>query len=103
MTSIHGEIKKKSSYKISSVQLKAVMKYLGWVNDESFNIEHPKDKDINIKFSDFIWIETIDNLKGSKKVVFSPNAVSPLLEIIEDSDKHKKIFGDLLKLKIPKK
>lgn len=103
ITSIHGEIKKKSKYKISNVQLKLVMKYLGWVNNESFTIENPKEKDINSKFSNFIWIEVIDNLKGSKKVVFSPHAVSPLLEIIEDSTKHKAIFGDALKLKSPKR
>ena len=103
ITSIHGEIKKKSKYKISNVQLKLVMKYLGWVNNESFTIENPKEKDINSKFSEFIWIEVIDNLKGSKKVVFSPNAVTPLLKIVEDSSKHKEIFGDSLKLKTSKK
>lgn len=103
MTSIHGEIKKKSKYKVSTVQLKAVMKYLGWVNDENFNIEHPKEKDVNSEFSDFIWIETIDNLKGSKKIVFSLNVVKPLLEIVEDTSKHKEIFGDLLKFNAPKK
>lgn len=79
------------------------MKYLGWVNNESFTIENPKEKDINSKFSEFIWIEVIDNLKGSKKVVFSPNAVTPLLKIVEDSSKHKEIFGDSLKLKTSKK
>lgn len=65
----------------------------------AFNIDKPKNDDINPDFSEYIWIETIDNLKGKKKVVFSPKAVTPLLEIVEDSPRHVDVFGALLKTK----
>lgn len=103
MKTIHEKIKEKSQYNISNIQLKCVMKYLGWVSNESFNIAHPKSSDLNEGFSDLIWIETIDDLKGSKKIVFSPKAVDSLLEVVEDSSKHKEIFNDMLKLKTEKK
>lgn len=48
------------------------MLHLGWVKNGSFNIEKPKDEDINPNFSDFIWIETVDNLKGKKRLCFRP-------------------------------
>lgn len=99
MHSIHEEIKEKSKYKISNIQLKSVMQYLGWVRNKTFNIEKPKNEDINPDFSDFIWIETVDNLKRKKKVVFSPKAVPPLLEVVENPTKHTEIFGVLLKEK----
>lgn len=99
MNSIHDEIKQKTKYKISNIQLKMVMLYLGWVKNGAFNIDKPKNDDINPDFSEYIWIETIDNLKGKKKVVFSPKAVTPLLEIVEDSPRHVDVFGALLKTK----
>ena len=99
MKSIHDEVRKESKYKISNIQLKSVMLHLGWVKNGAFNIEKPNDEDINPNFSDFIWIETVDNLKGKKKVVFSPKAVHPLLEVVEDSTKHCEIFGGTLKEK----
>lgn len=95
MKSIHDEVSKESKYKISNIQLKSVMLHLGWVKNGAFNIEKPKDEDINPNFSDFIWIETVDNLKGKKKVVFSPKAVHPLLEVVEDSTKHCEILEEL--------
>lgn len=99
MTSIHDEIRQKSKYKISNIQLKTVMLYLNWVKNGAFNIDKPKNDDINPDFSEYIWIETVDNLKGKKKVVFSPKAVVPLLEVVEDSTKHAHIFGAILKTK----
>lgn len=99
MKTIHEKIREKSKYNISNIQLKCVMKYLGWVSNENFNILHPKSSDLNDCFSDLIWIETIDDLKGGKKIVFSPKAVDALLEVVEDSSKHKKVFNDLLKLR----
>lgn len=99
MNSIHDEVKQNGNYKISNIQLKKVMLYLNWVKNGAFNIGEPKNDDINPDFSEFIWIETVDNLKGKKKVVFSPKAVTPLLEIIEDSTKHTDIFGSSLKRK----
>lgn len=99
MHSIHEKVRQKSKYKIQNIQLKKVMYYLGWVKDDTFSVKEPKEKDINPDFSDFVWIETIDDLKGSKKVVFSPKAVNPLLEIVEDTTKHTEIFGDFLKEK----
>ena len=99
MHSIHEEIKQNSKYKISNIQLKKVMLYLNWVKNGAFNIDKPKSDDINPNFSEFIWIDTVDNLKGKKKVVFSPKAITPLLEIIEDLTKHIDIFDTYLKTK----
>ena len=75
------------------------MLYLNWVKNGAFNIDKPKSDDINPNFSEFIWIDTVDNLKGKKKVVFSPKAITPLLEIIEDLTKHIDIFDTYLKTK----
>ena len=44
MNSIHEEVRKKSRYKISNIQLKAVMQHLGWVNNGVFNIEGQRMK-----------------------------------------------------------
>lgn len=98
MHSIHEKVRQKSKYKIQNIQLKKVMYYLGWVKDDTFSVKEPKEKDINPDFSDFVWIETIDDLKGSKKVVFSPKAVNPLLEIVEDTTKHTEILCNSGKL-----
>ena len=97
MTSIHYEVKRKSKYTISSAQVKEVMLHLGWVNNATFAIEFPEEDHINSEFSKFIWIEITDDLKGKKKVVFSPTAVEPLLEIIGDESKHLSVFKKQLK------
>lgn len=97
ISSIHDAVIKKSRYRTSNVHLKKIMFYLSWVNNGEFNIGNPKDDDINPDFSEFIWIETTDDLKKTKKVVFSPNVVDKLLDVIENEDNHIGMFGAILK------
>lgn len=99
MTTIHAEIKDKCDYKISNIQLKQVMHHLKWVNNPAFNIGKPESDDINPEFSEFIWIESTDDLKNTKKVFFSPNAVNELLPTVNNVDSQIEIYGTPLKKK----
>lgn len=99
ITSVHSQVNLKSKYKISNPQIKMIMYYLKWVTMKTFTIENPIDDVINPEFSHFIWIESTDDLKGSKKIVFSPNVVTELLNVLENKDNHIGIFGMVLKEK----
>lgn len=99
ITSVNSQLNLKSKYKISHTQLKMIMYHLRWVTTKTFNIENPIDDVINPEFSEFIWIETTDDLKKTKKVVFSPNVVDKLLDVTENEDSHIGIFGAMLKKK----
>jgi len=99
-TSLIEKIKSKTNYNFSSNQLKCVFKYLNWITDDKVKIENPDENKINKEKSEFIWIEILDR---THKIVFSENAVEPLLLAINDSTKHISIFGKVLQLKINKK
>ena len=75
------------------------MKYLGWVNNERFNIQPPIDTEINHEYKEYLWIQTIDIIKNSSKIVFSRDAIDKIYEIIENKDLHQEIFGKLLTIK----
>ncbi len=96
MTSLVKRILDKSEYKLSAGQLKIVLKYLGWVSSETFSVENPEDKEINTDYSQYIWIETLD---ANRRVVFSSEAVEPLLNVVNNSGIHSLVFGRELKKK----
>ena len=95
-TSLIEKIKNKTDYNFSSNQLKSVFKYLKWINDDKIKIENPVENKINKDKSEFIWIEIVDR---THKIVFSQNAVEPLVKAINESKNHIDIFGKVLQKK----
>lgn len=95
-TSLIEKIKNKTDYNFSSNQLKSVFKYLQWINDDKIKIENPVENKINKDKSEFIWIEILDR---THKIVFSQNAVEPLVKAINESKNHIDIFGKVLQKK----
>lgn len=96
MTSLVKRVLEKSEYKFSAGQLKIVLKYLGWVSSDTFSVENPEDKEINTEYNQYIWIETLD---ANRRVVFSSEAVEPLLSVVNNSGIHTLVFGRELKKK----
>ncbi|WP_449400825.1 ATP-binding protein [Chryseobacterium wanjuense] len=92
LSTLESEIKKDAKYNFTNPLLKLALKELGWTNVENFHIEHPEENILNEDFSNFIWIENIDTIKDKRKVVFSKEAIKPLLEVINDNSKHAKYF-----------
>lgn len=96
-STLHDEVEKAAKYKISSVQLKQALKYLGWVNDDKFKVDNCAQGTIDDKFNEYIWDERLDTIKDSHKVVFSKEAVKKVLELIDDSNLHITVFKRNLK------
>jgi hypothetical protein len=93
LTTLHTEIRKTAKYKISSVQLKTLLKYLGWVTDENFSVENPLVDPTNSSFHEYIWLENFDKIKKAHKVVCSDKAIEKLVEIIDNKELHMPIFN----------
>lgn len=96
ITTLHTESKKLANFRFSSIQLKQVMKYLGWVYDEYFKVENPAENTLNIEFSKFIWVESFDKIKNTTKVVCSEEAIEEILTIVNNQDLHQTVFGRIL-------
>lgn len=87
---LYKEVKEKINFNFTPDQLKLVFHFLGWTNIKKLSIEEPNTDNINAKYNNFIWIETL----GKKnRVVFSEDAISPIVDIINDKTKHLEIFG----------
>lgn len=99
-SSLLEKIKHHCHYNFTSNQLKFVFKHLKWINDEKLPIENPDESKINIAFNQFIWVEILDK---THKVVFSENAIQPIVEAINETSIHMIIFGKLLQTKSKKK
>lgn len=99
-SSLMEKVKTQTNYNFTSNQLKFVFKYLKWINDEKLPIENPDESKLNADFNQFIWIETLDK---THKVVFSENAIKPILEAINEKKNHLQIFGKSLQVKSKKK
>lgn len=94
LTSIHTEIKEKSWFNISQVQIKQLMYKLWWVSKKTFSITI---NDTNIKpdfiiNEDFLWAETTDTVKHTWKIVFSEEVIWIISDKIKDIDYQKEIF-----------
>lgn len=90
LTSVYDKVKERAIYNITANHLKQVFKYLEWVTDPKFSIENPKKDILNEKFSDFLWLESLDK---TVKVVFSKECVEILVKHINDKTLHITIFG----------
>lgn len=99
-SSLLEKIKVQVKYNVSAIQLKFVFKHLEWITDENLPIENPDKTKLSIQFNQFIWIEILDK---THKVVFSANAIDPIVKAINESKKHITIFGKELQTKSKKK
>jgi hypothetical protein len=102
LSTLLAEVLKKAAYKISSVQLKILLKYLTWVNDENFKVENPPIDPTVDEYRNFIWLENFDKIKNVHKVVCAEEAISIIVEVLNDTAKHKEIFGKTLNKNIQK-
>lgn len=101
LTTLLAKVVKLSGFRVSSVQLKILMKYLGWVNDENFEVKNPDTDPTNPEYNNFIWLERFDKLKNSFKVVCSEEAIPEIVAVLSDLSNHIKIFKkELLRVKV---
>jgi len=103
ISTLHDESLRQSKYKFSNVQLKQIIKFLGWVNNDKFKVENPDESCLNSQFNNFIWIETLDSIKETHKVVFSKEAVDEIVKTADDENTQKEIFRKVLEKKAKKK
>lgn len=92
-TNLLKQVKAGTYYNFTSNQLKCVFKYLNWISDETLPIENPDCNKISSIHNEFLWVETFDQFK---RIVFSHEAVQPLIEVINQENKHVEIFGRAL-------
>jgi schlafen family protein len=93
LSTLLAEVLKKSEYKISSVQLKLLLKHLNWVTDDNFKVENPPtDPTIEI-YREYIWLENFDKIKDVHTVVCAEKTIPIIIDLLNDVGKHKEIFG----------
>jgi len=101
-STVETTVREKAKFRFISPQLKMVLKYLGWTTEENFAVDSPSDNLIVPEFSNMIWIESVDSIKASRKVVFSEHAITPILEVVDDPALHPIVFGkSLVSTQIP--
>ncbi|MBA4275986.1 ATP-binding protein [Flavobacterium sp.] len=103
ISTLQSESLKQSNYKFTNAQLKLIIKHLGWVDDEKFKIENPDSESVNPNFCEFLWIETVDSIKDTHKVVFSKEAVNQIVNTVNNQTLHKSIFKKDLEKNTKKK
>lgn len=99
ISTLKNEVQRTSNYNISNVQIKQVLKYLNWVTDDRFKVDNPPEGTVNDNFNQFIWNERLDTLKDSHKIVFSKDAVSKVVEVVNNDSLHMTIFKRNLRTK----
>lgn len=99
-SNLNQKVKEQSNFNFTTNQLKFVFKYLKWVTDEKLPIENPSEHMVVELYNHCIWIEILDR---THKVVFSEQAVKPLVDAINEKKNHLSIFGKLLQPKTTKK
>lgn len=88
---LESSVRKKSLFNFDTNQFKKSFNYLGWTNIEKFKIDNPENElKINEKYNSYLWIE---KLGKRNKVVFSEDAIKPLVNVINDKTKHIEVFG----------
>ncbi|CAK8713552.1 hypothetical protein GKODMF_05130 [Candidatus Electrothrix gigas] len=92
MTNLQKAVQEKSEYKFTSVQLKAAIHYMRWVDRPNFIVDNPTDGTVKNKYNKYIWIETVDKFSKRTKIYFSPIAVEEIVKVIDDENLHEVIF-----------
>lgn len=96
MTNLQKQVAKEANFKFHGLQFKAAIKYLNWVNDDNFPIENPPDGTVNDEFSNFLWVETVNDIPKRTKIRFSPTGVQELVAVINKTELHQAVFGKAL-------
>ncbi|MDO9254927.1 MAG: ATP-binding protein [Bacteroidales bacterium] len=96
MTTLQQEILKISNFKFTNLHLKTLIYKQGWTTKENFRIENPSDNTVNETYNTLIWIDTFDEIKATRKIVFATNTIEILSNIINDNSKHIEIFKKVL-------
>jgi len=99
LNSLEQEVKKKSKFKFSNVQLKVAIHHLGLVSNSNFKVVNPPEGTVTPSKSKYIWTETMDQVSNRKKVYFSSDAIEKLAELIDDETKHTELFNKKLSKK----
>lgn len=99
LSTLQGEVTKNAKFNFSNPQIKMVFQFLGWTNSSNFQIDKPTENLLNADFKEFIWVENLDTIKEMKKIVFSKDAIEPILNVINDKKLHQKAFNKQLSLK----
>lgn len=99
LNSLEQEVKKKSKFKFTNVQLKRAIYHLGWVNDPNFKVVNPPEGTVLASKSQYIWTETMDLVSNRRKVYFSTEAIDILAKLMDDDTKHMELFNKKLNLK----
>jgi hypothetical protein len=102
ISTLQTEALKRSKYKFNNPQLKQIIKHLRWVNDEKFKIDSPDENSVNKDFNKFIWIETVDAIRETQKIVFSKDAVEEIVKVVDNITIQKEIFDKELDKNIKK-
>lgn len=68
ISTLESEVKKITKYKFTNLQLKVVLKYLGWVNDDKFKVENPIEQTVNDEFIDLYGLNLLIQLKIHTKL-----------------------------------
>lgn len=100
MTSLEKSVKEKVIYSFTSQHLKNAIHYLGWVDDPKFKVNNPPEGTVSNDFSDYIWIESLDNYSKATKVFFSVESAEEVSKVINNEKIHKKAFNKLLNKKV---
>jgi Putative DNA-binding domain len=96
LSTLYTETRKVSNYKFTNAQLKSIIYHLTWTKIEQFQVADPPEGTLNSHFHEYIWIETMDKLKNTKKVVFSSNSVEKIVEVVNNESLHIQIFKKIL-------
>ena len=99
LNSLEQEVKKKSKFKFTNLQLKRAIFHLGWVNDPNFKVVNPPEGTVIASKSQYIWTETMDLVSNRRKVYFSTEAIDKLAELMDDETKHMELFNKKLSVK----
>ena len=103
ITTLQTEALKKAKFKFTNVQLKQIIKYLRWVDNDKFKVDNPDEDCVKSDFNKFVWIETVDAIKNTHKVVFSKEAVEEIVKTVNDQSLHVTIFKRELEKTLKKK
>ena len=93
------EVIRISKYKISNPELKQAMHFLNWVTVDNFAVENPERSHVNDSYSEYIWIELIDVIQKTRKVVFSKQGIMEVINLLDNKENHYRIYGKELRKK----
>lgn len=98
ISSLEKVVKANSKYKFTNQQLKKVIYDLGWVNTADFKVEKPPVGTIIPGFDKYLWEEILDQHTKRSKIVFTQDAKTEIIKIIDNNKRHIELFNKNLSL-----